>query len=312
MRILLTGGGGMLGAAIQRLNSASSEPLALFAPARGELDCADQSAVAAYFRRHRFDMVIHAAAKVGGIGANIADPVGFLTENLALNLSVIGAAAETGVPQLINIGSSCMYPKDYRQPLVEEDLLQGPLEPTNEGYALAKIAAARHCDYLAAASGLAYRTLVACNLYGPNDSYSAARSHLVASIIAKTHDAKQRGAPAISIWGDGSVRREFLFVDDLARWILLRARQGISELPQYLNVGAGTDYSVLDYYRTAAEVIGFAGQFEFDESKPTGMQQKLMDSSRARSFGWQPTTSLREGLHQTYIAFLEQGAGGPS
>ena len=143
MRILLTGGGGMLGAAIQRLNSASSEPLALFAPARGELDCADQSAVAAYFRRHRFDMVIHAAAKVGGIGANIADPVGFLTENLALNLSVIGAAAETGVPQLINIGSSCMYPKDYRQPLVEEDLLQGPLEPTNEGYALAKIAAAR-------------------------------------------------------------------------------------------------------------------------------------------------------------------------
>jgi len=302
MRALLTGGSGMLGSALRRLNVGDS--LEIVAPTRSELDLTDAAAVRAYLARDRFDLVVHAAAKVGGISANIADPAGFLQENIALNLAVIGGAAEAGVPQLLNIGSSCMYPKDYRQPLVETDILKAPLEPTNEGYALAKIVAARHCEYLSASGSLAYRTLIPCNLYGPGDSYAPDHSHLVASIIAKLHSAKRTGSSVVEIWGDGTARREFLYVDDLARWLLSLTDARIRGLPPYLNVGYGADLNVADYYRVAAALIGYDGEFSFDLSKPVGMRQKLMDSSLARSFGWAPETPVETGIARAYQSYL--------
>jgi GDP-L-fucose synthase len=305
MRVFLTGASGMLGSAIRRLNESSGGALDICAPRRAELNLADQAAVGRYMERGRFDLVVHAAAKVGGIGANIADPAGFLTENLALNLAVIDSAVKTGVQRLLNIGSSCMYPKDYRQPLVETDLLQAPLEPTNEGYALAKIVAARHCAYISQNGSHAFRTIIPCNLYGPNDTYTPAHSHLVASMIAKVHAACAAGAPAVTIWGDGTARREFLFVDDLAQWIVKTAAPNVAALPQYLNVGAGLDHTIEEYYRIGAAVIGFEGDFEMDATKPVGMRQKLMDSSLAFRFGWAPSTSLNEGIRRAYEAYVE-------
>jgi GDP-L-fucose synthase len=309
MRILLTGGSGMLGSALRRLNREYGRH-DLVAPTRSELDLSDAAAVRTYLARERFDLIIHCAAKVGGIGANIADPAGFLKDNIALNIALIGEAAEARVPRLLNIGSSCMYPRDHRQPLVESDILTGPLEPTNEGYALAKIVAARHCEYLSSSGSFAYRTLIPCNLYGPGDNYAPACSHLVAGIIAKVHSAKQAQKPVVEIWGDGRARREFLYVDDLARWILGLSIDRISELPHHLNLGYGSDLSVADYYRVAADVIGFDGDFSFDLSKPTGMRQKLMDSSLASAFGWVAETSLEEGIARAYRAFLSD-YGGP-
>lgn len=307
MRVLLTGGNGMLGSAILRQNSRSDGLFKIVAPGRKELDLTDYAAVHAFFRRNSFDMVIHAAAKVGGIAANVADPANYLSQNLALNLAVIEGAASSGVPHLLNIGSSCMYPKDHRQPLVEGDLLQAPLEPTNEAYALAKIVAARHCDYLSRTGKFSYRTIIPCNLYGPGDNYSPEDSHLVASIIAKTHRAKAERKSTISIWGDGSVRREFLYVEDLSEWIVSKALGNIAGLPPYLNVGQGDDRSVEEYYRIGAEVIGYEGEFVFDSSKPSGMRQKLMDSSLARTdWGWRPNTSVHEGIASAYRAYLAQ------
>ncbi len=297
----------MLGSAILQLNDKTGRPLEITAPRRQELDLTDGPAVAGFIRAGRFDLVIHTAAKVGGIAANMADPAGFLAQNLALNLAVIGGSASAGVPRLLNIGSSCMYPRDYRQPLVEDDILQAPLEPTNEGYALAKIVAARHCDYVSQWGERCYRTIIPCNLYGPGDSYSPDHSHLIASIIAKLHVAKTEGARTISIWGDGSARREFLYVDDLAAWIVHKAAPNVAALPQYLNVGEGTDHTVVEYYLAGAAIIGYDGEFTFDPSRPAGMRQKLMDSSRARrEFGWSPSTSLTDGLRQAYEAYLAQ------
>lgn len=299
----------MLGAAIVRANEAAGRPVELLTPTRKDLDLTDRSAVATFIDEYGPDTVIHAAAKVGGIAANIADPVGFLTNNLALNLSVIQAAAAGRVGRFLNIGSSCMYPRDYRQPLVEGDILKASLEPTNEGYALSKIVATRHCTYLAQERQLEYRTIVPCNLYGPGDSYSVGHSHLIASIIAKLYEAKADGRSTVEIWGDGTARREFLYVDDLAGWIIERAAGEVGALPDILNVGAGKDHSVEDYYRMAANVIGYHGDFIFDMSKPVGMRQKLIDSSVASDHhGWTPTTTLANGIATAYAAYLQQGS----
>lgn len=305
MRIWITGGGGMLGAAVRRAAQLRGRD-ELLAPRSAQLDLRDRSAVRAFLASERIDMVIHAAARVGGIAANMADMSGFLTDNLEINLNLIAECATAGVSKLLNIGSSCMYPRDYRQPLVESDLLAAPLEPTNEGYALAKIVAARHCDYLAAQRGLSYRTIIPCNLYGPGDNFSPAHGHLIASIICKIDEAMRKGAESVEIWGDGSARREFLFTEDLAEWIVMQAIEKIDALPQYLNTGFGSDHSVLDYYRIAAKVMGFTGEFRYELDRPVGMRQKLIDSCRASDFGWVPATSLENGLAQTYRSYLQQ------
>lgn len=307
MRVWLTGGNGMVGGTLRRLAPDLVPDIEILAPGRNVLDLTDTGAVRGFLADARIDAVLHAAGRVGGIAANLRHMADFLAENLAINLAVIDGARRAGIGTLINFGSSCMYPADYRQPLVEENILAAPLEPTNEGYALAKIAAARHCSYVARETGAAFRTIIPCNLYGPGDHFSLTRGHLVASAIRKTHDAKSAEAANVEIWGDGTARREFLYVDDLAGWVLQHALRRAPDLPQDLNVGFGSDHSVTDYYRAAAKVVGYDGGFQYDPSQPTGMRQKLMSSARAEAFGWRAATSLDKGMAAAYRYFLEKG-----
>lgn len=303
MRVLLTGGTGMLGRAILRLAPLIAPDLEIIAPPRTELDLLDSFAVRRYFLLNKFDAVIHAAAKVGGIKANISDPIGFMTENILISTHVIGQAHQAGIPKFVNIGSSCMYPRDYRNPLVEEDILVAPLEPTNEGYAIAKIAASRLCSYISAEDGLAYKTLIPCNLYGAGDKFDLDQGHMIAAAMMKIHMAHRNGDSDVEIWGDGTVRREFLYVDDLAKFILSNI-QTLDKFPPDLNVGLGYDYTVNEYYQAIAEVIGFKGNFIHNLDAPVGMTHKLMDITKAETFGWSPDTTLQDGLKETYSGFL--------
>lgn len=303
IRVLLTGGNGMLGRAL-RAQAASRPDITLVAPARAEVDLADRAAVDRLFAQGNFDTVIHAAAKVGGIQANIRFPADFYTENTLLNVHVIDGAMRAGVKSFLNIGSSCMYPRNFEHALKEGDILTAPLEPTNEGYAIAKVAAARHCDYIAQQHGLAYRTLIPCNLYGPYDDFSPERSHLVAAIVAKVVEAKRKGLDEVSIWGDGTVRREFLFVEDLAQFVLhLVGRE--SELPNCLNLGLGHDYTVNEYYAAVAEAVGYTGRFVHELDRPVGMKRKLLDVSAAQALGWRVKTPLNEGIARVVTHYQE-------
>lgn len=305
MRVLLTGGGGMVGRALAR-TLGSHLDLTLLTPPRSELNLLDGAATRRWFKQERPDAVIHAAGRVGGIADNIRDPLAYLRDNTAIGINVIGAALDVGMPRLLNIGSSCMYPRDWRQPLVEEDLLQGGLEPTNEGYALAKLMAERLCRY-AAAEGRAYRTIIPSNLYGPHDHFEADRAHLVAAAIAKVHRAKANSAPSVEVWGNGTARREFTYVDDLASW-LCDVLPRLEELPVAVNAGCGTDHSVREFYDLICDVVGYDGVLTFDTRRPAGMQQKLMDSSRAAAAGWAPATTLADGVRKTYAWYLAHAA----
>lgn len=308
MRVLLTGGTGMLGGTLQRLAPQIAPDAVLLAPSRADLPLTDRDAVAAWLRANPVDAVIHAAAKVGGIQANIDDPVGFLTENLRMNDAVIMGAHQAGVRGLIFLGSSCMYPRNHRQPLVEDDVLAGPLEPTNEGYALAKITGARLCDYISGQyPDRAYRTLIPCNLFGAGDHFGSTASHLPAAIVTKIVDAQDTGRGSVEIWGSGAARREFLDVDHLARFILTVLPR-LAALPPLLNVGADADHSVDDYYRMVAQRAGWSGRFTHDLSRPEGMAAKLMSSRRAQDFGWVPPSrrDLERSIDAAIAAYRAQ------
>ena len=299
MRVLLTGGSGMLGRALSRV----AGDVELLMPARGALDLADRAAVAAYCGDMGVAAVVHGAARVGGIQANIDDPVGFLADNLAMNDGTIMGAHAAGVTRFVFLGSSCMYPRDHRQPLVEEDVLAAPLEPTNEGYALSKITGAKLCEYISRQyPDRFYRTLIPCNLYGVDDHFGSVASHLIAAIVTKVVAARDAGADSVEIWGTGRARREFLYVDDLARFIL-SALPRLEAFPDLLNVGYGTDHSVDAYYRMVADVAGYRGGFHHDTSRPEGMQQKLMSSARAAALGWAPAIPMAEGLARVVAAW---------
>lgn len=304
MKVLVTGGRGMIGRAVLRALEKNRPDAEVLAPNSTQVDFRDAQQTRNYLQREKFDLVVHIAAKVGGIGANVADPVGFLVENLLINAHLIEAAHQSGVRDLLYLGSSCMYPKDFRQPLREEDLLAAPLEPTNEGYALAKITGAKQCEYHNTQHGTHYKTLIPCNIYGPYDRFDLRFGHLVASAIMKVHQAKQTGAGSIEMWGDGSVRREFLYVDDLAEFIVAMCPR-LSELPDYLNVGYGEDHTVLEYYRAAQQAVGYECDFDFNLNKPVGMIRKLMDSSPAKALGWNPPTTVPEGVTKAYDWFLQ-------
>ena len=266
---------------------------------RGDVDLRDREATASLVAQVKPDLVIHAAAKVGGIAAKLAEPTTYLLDNLLLDTSVIAAALDASVPNLLYIGSAAFYPEHYRQPFEEGDLLAAPLEKANEGYAIAKIAGAKLCEYASSQFGYNYRVVVPSNLYGPNDDYSLSHGHLIAATIAKIHRAHTDGDDTVAVWGDGTARREFTFSDDLAAWLVSQA-DNFAVWPTLVNVGAGDDHSITEYYETARDVIGFTGRFEYDISKPAGMHQRILDSSVARSLGWAPTTSLRDGMAQTY------------
>lgn len=300
--VLLTGGSGMVGRNVAEFPAAAGWKLV--APSSGELDLRDAHATADYVRKLAPDVVIHAAGRVGGIQANIAAPVDFLVTNLDLGRNIVMAARAAGVPRLLNLGSSCMYPREAANPLVESSVLHGELEPTNEGYALAKIAVARLCQYVTREQpALSYKTLIPCNLYGPHDKFDPKHSHLVPAIIHKVHVAKTQGQSEVEIWGDGTARREFMFAPDLADAIW-RAVETFDSLPDMMNVGVGRDHSVNDYYRIAAQVIGWTGCFVHDTSRPAGMKQKLVSIERQAAWGWTPATSLEDGIRATYQHYL--------
>lgn len=277
----------------------------ILAPTSAELDLLDFRAVSKWLEQHTPDVVVHAAGRVGGIQANMRDLVAFLIENLDMGRNVVLAARQVGVKRLLNLGSSCMYPRNAPNPLSEEAVLTGELEPTNEGYALAKITVARLCDYIGREDpSMHYRTLIPCNLYGRHDKFDPKHSHLVPAVIHKIHQAKVNGQDEVEIWGAGKVRREFMYAGDLAD-CMWRALGHFDNLPAYLNVGLGSDLSILDYYQTVARIVGFEGKFVHDLTKPEGMSQKLVNTARLEAWGWRATTSLESGIAQTYQYYLE-------
>lgn len=302
--MIVTGAAGMLGKSLLKEIDSMSEHTVV-GLSRADLDLRDSRVLRGILRTESPDVLIHAAAKVGGIQANINSPFEFLAHNLSMDTNVIESCISEGVPNLLYIGSSCMYPKDYRQPLLESDIFAAPLEPTNEGYAIAKIAGSKLCEYASHSFGLNYRTVVPSNLYGPGDNFKRGSSHLIASAISKVHEAKLAGASEIEVWGSGSARREFTYTKDLASWVAASIVR-MEQLPTLLNLGFGSDYSIDEFYIAVMAAVGYDVELAHDLSKPEGMKSKLMDSSKASDHhGWKPDTDLATGLKNTYMWFLE-------
>ena len=306
MKILITGSSGLVGHNL--LEAPQSKRYELLTPSHKELELLDKDAVLNYLEKNRPDMVIHAAGTVGGISANMQQPLKFLVENLDMGRNVIHGAYRAGIKKFINLASSCMYPRNHETPLTEDMILTGELEPTNEGYALAKIACARMCSYITREyPDYQYKTLIPCNIYGRWDKFFGDRAHLIPAVIQRIIQAVDSGQEEIVIWGDGSARREFMYTGDLADCIW-QAVERFDELPDLMNVGLGVDYSVDDYYSTIAKVVGFKGTFTHDLSKPAGMKRKLTDVSRMLKFGWRPKTTLEDGIRQT-VDFYRKHVG---
>lgn len=308
-RIFLAGHRGMVGGAILRRLLAEGRDEPVTRP-RAALDLADAAAVRAFLEAERPDAVVLAAAKVGGIHANDAFPADFIVENLRIQSAVIGGAHAAGVQRLLFLGSSCIYPREAPQPLREEALLTGPLEPTNEPYAIAKIAGIKLCESLARQHGRDYRSIMPTNLYGPGDNFHPENSHVLPALLRRFHEAVRDGREEVAIWGSGRPRREFLHVDDLAEAALFvlrldRAAYAASTRPQlsHLNVGTGEDIAIADLAAMVAEVTGFQGRIAFDPSRPDGTPRKLLDVSRLAALGWRARTPLRRGLEETYAWF---------
>ena len=309
MKIFVTGASGMVGRNV--LADPRGADHEMLAPTRADLDLTDASATAAYVAHHRPDLILHFAARVGGIQANIEAPDLFLGENLAIGLSVMKAARAAGTPRLINLGTSCMYPMGQDRPLHPDCLLGGPMEPTSEGYGLAKLASWKLTQTLGrATAGAIWRTIIPPNLYGPHDRFDPVRSHLVPAIILKIDAAMAAGEDVVTIWGDGSARREFMLAADLADF-LWRFHDRLDELPETMNVGVGADHSVDDYYRIVGEVLGYRGRFTHDASRPAGIAHKLLDITAQADLGWAPPTPLRDGIAAT-AKFYQRTPRSPS
>jgi GDP-L-fucose synthase len=278
----------------------------LLTRSRAEVDLSNQAAVDRMFRDERPDVVVLAAAKVGGIQANNEQPVEFLLQNLRVQNNVIEAAHAHGARKLLFLGSSCIYPKHAAQPIREDALLSGPLEPTNDAYAIAKIAGIKLCQAYAREYGANFISAMPTNLYGPGDNFDLCSSHVMPALMRKAHEAKMSGAREMIVWGSGSPRREFLHVDDLASACLFLLENYDS--PEIINVGCGEDVAIRDLARLICEVVGFEGELVFDTTKPDGTPRKLLDVSRLRALGWAPATTLRDGIARTYQWFLENRA----
>lgn len=296
--VLLTGGSGMVGQNI--LEHPSVSELNIVAPVNSELDLTDYEEVVDYVKSLSPDIIIHAAGKVGGIQANIANPVDFLVKNIDMGRNIVLSARQAGVKKLLNLGSSCMYPRNAPNPLEEEMILQGEPEPTNEGYALAKILTERLCRYINTEDPeYVYKTLIPCNLYGRHDKFDPKHSHLIPAIIHKIQNAIQADHAPVEIWGDGTARREFMYAGDFADAVICSIDH-FDSLPMVMNIGTGCDYTINEYYTTVTEVMGYKGSFTHDLSKPTGMKQKLVSIEKQQVWGWMPNVSLAEGIKETY------------
>jgi GDP-L-fucose synthase len=304
--VYVAGHCGMVGSALVR----ALEPLevALIGRSSAELDLRDQAATEDFFQLERPQIVLFAAAKVGGIQANIDAPAEFLFDNLAMATNAIHAAYEAGCERFVFLGSTCVYPRLAPQPMTEDALLTGPLEPTNEGYALAKIAGLKLCQYYRRQYGVLFHSLLPSNLYGPLDNYHPQRAHVVASLIRRFHEAKEQSKPEVVLWGTGRAMREFVHVDDAAAATLHVA--ALDDPPDWINVGSGDEVSILELAQLVAQAVGYRGHIRTDPTKPDGMPRKAADAALLRSTGWQPRITLRDGLRQTYEAFLQETADG--
>ena len=304
-RIFVAGHRGLVGSAICRaLDTRGFDHV--ITRTRDELDLRDPTAVDAFFRVERPEYVILAAAKVGGILANDSYPVEFLRDNLEIQTHVIDAAYRHEVGKLAFLGSSCIYPKLAPQPLREDALLTGPLEPTNEWYAIAKIAGIKLCQAFAKQHGFSAISLMPTNLYGPGDNFDLASSHVLPALIRKFHEAKESGAPTVTVWGSGRPRREFLYVDDLADAVCFLMEHYDS--PEIINVGVGDDISIAELAELVRGIVGFDGRTVFDRNKPDGTPRKLLDVTRLTALGWRATTDLATGIRATYRWFLSRQA----
>jgi GDP-L-fucose synthase len=317
-RIYVAGHRGMVGAAIVRhLQAQGIAPSQIVTRTHAELDLTNQAAVQAFFAAEKPTQVYLAAAKVGGIHANNVYPADFIYQNLMMQANVIEAAFQSGVQKLLFLGSSCIYPRLADQPMREDALLTGTLEPTNEPYAIAKIAGIKLCEsynrQYGASHGVDYRSVMPTNLYGPGDNYHPENSHVIPALIRRFHEAKLANAPSVAIWGTGTPRREFLYVDDMAA-----ASVHVMQLPKatydqhttpmqsHINVGSGADVTIAEVAQTIAQTVGYTGQIEFDTSKPDGAPRKWMDSSRLNALGWQAKVELQQGLATAYQDFVSK------
>ena len=299
-KVFVAGHRGMVGSAlVRRLAGEGSE---ILTSSRSDVDLRNPDHVSAFFKRTRPDAVFMAAAKVGGILANATYPADFLYDNLMIEANVTKSASDFGVERMVFLGSSCIYPKFAAQPIVESALLTGPLEPTNEWYAMAKIAGIKLAEAYRRQFGCDFVSAMPTNLYGPGDNYDLQTSHVIPALIRKAHEAKMSGAASVVIWGSGTPRREFLHVDDCADAVV-HIMKFYSDA-EHINVGCGEDISIADLGRVICEVVGFAGEIVHDLSKPDGTPQKLMDGSKLKALNWRPRISLRDGLESTYRAFL--------
>jgi GDP-L-fucose synthase len=304
-RIYVAGHRGLVGSAVVR--SARSHGFDnLIVRSRKELDLTEQSAVRSFFDEARPQAVIMAAARVGGIHANNSHPAMFLRDNLLIQDNVIDAAYRSGVEKFVFLGSSCIYPKLAPQPIKEDSLLTGPLEPTNEWYAIAKIAGVKMCQAYRREYGFNAISLMPTNLYGPGDNFDLQGSHVLPALIRKFHEAKARNDQSVEIWGTGTPRREFLHVDDLAEAVLYLLQNYDAE--PIVNIGWGEDLTILELAETVMSAIGYRGALTFDHSKPDGTPRKLLDVSRLHSLGWRPRISLRDGIQGTYAWFKEHAS----
>lgn len=291
--ILITGSNGMVGHAISaKLRAAGYSRL--LTPSSKRLDLRDGLAVDDYFHHNPIEYVFHCAGRVGGIAANTADPYRFLRDNLLMGCNIVDTCRGFKVKRIVNLGSSCMYPRECAQPMTEDKLLTGALEPTNEGYALAKLCAQRLCKY----AGPNFVTLVPCNLYGPYDHFGKTSSHVIPALIARFVLARDHKSEEVLVWGTGKARREFLYVEDVAD-AMLHFMLHDEMLPAAINIGLGSDLTIEELTRHVAEAVGYKGKIVFDNAAPDGMPQKLVDISRARTLGWQPKVTLLEGLRRT-------------
>jgi GDP-L-fucose synthase len=313
--IYVAGHKGMVGSAIVRELQARGQTN-IITRTHAELDLCNQSDVAHFFQTEKPDQVYMAAAKVGGIYANNAYPAEFIYENLIVECNVIHQAFLSGVKKLLFLGSSCIYPRLANQPIVEEALMTGALEPTNEPYAIAKIAGIKLCEsynrQYGSSHGIDYRSVMPTNLYGPGDNYHPEHSHVVPGLIRRFHEAKIQGSTFVKIWGTGNPSREFLFVDDMAKAsvFIMELNKGqyeanTSPMLSHINVGFGSDISIRDLAFLLKEVIEYPGEIQFDTSKPDGTPRKLMDSSKIQGMGWQATKPLKEGLYEAYQSYLK-------
>jgi GDP-L-fucose synthase len=310
-RIFIAGHKGMVGSALMR-QLKKDDNNEIITASRADLDLCNQQQVAAFFSVARLDEVYMSAAKVGGIFANDAYPAEFIYENLAMECNVIHHACQSGVDKLLFLGSSCIYPRLASQPMKESELLNGPLEPTNEPYAIAKIAGIKLCESYNRQYGTDYRSVMPTNLYGPGDNYHAENSHVIPALLRRFHEAKLIGAKSLSIWGSGTSLREFLHVDDMALASIhimnlpLDEYQAVTD-PRlsHINVGSSVDCSIAELVSVIQEVTGYEGSIDYDTSKPDGAPRKLMDSTKLKSLGWQPQYELKEGLTDAYEWFAE-------